>query len=466
MAWPMPMPIHAGAFRRNEGREESFDKRAIQAWVILNPMTKITYPVLARLFYAAVWCLALPISVAYLLYRGIAQPVFRQGLGERFSCYRVLAEKPIWLHAASLGEVNAATPLLLALRADYPDIDLLITCQTPAGRQRAQELAINRCRCIYLPFDLRFLTQRFMRHFQPRLALIFETEIWPNLFLSAKQSDIPLLVINARLTERSVRRYARFSALFARALALPDAILCQTYADARRFIQAGASSSTVTMAGNLKWDTAVDPQRVQAAMRERLQWPQRPVWMAVSTHEQEEPMVLDAHRKILARWPQALLLWAPRHVERFQPCVALAARQDFAIGTRSADVMPPSQAQVFLIDSHGELGTFMPCAEAVFVGGSLQAIGGHNVLEPAALGLPIIVGPHTRHFAEIVALLAESNALLQVPDAETMADSLLDLLSHPERASALGRNALACVAQSRGALEKTKALVAQRLVSG
>jgi 3-deoxy-D-manno-octulosonic-acid transferase len=428
-------------------------------------MTKITYPVLARLFYAAVWCLALPLSVAYLLYRSIAQPAFRQGLGERFTCYRIRVEKPIWLHAASLGEVNAATPLLLALRADYPDIDLLITCQTPAGRQRAQELAISRSSCIYLPFDLRFLTQRFMRRFQPRLALIFETEIWPNLFLSAKQSGIPLLVINARLTERSVRRYARFSALFARALALPDAVLCQTDADARRFIEAGASPAAVTMAGNLKWDTAIDPQRVQASKHERMQWLQRPVWMAASTHEQEEPMVLDAHRKILERWPHALLLWAPRHVERFQPCLALAERKGFAIGKRSAHGMPPPQAQVFLIDSHGELAAFMPCADAVFVGGSLQDIGGHNVLEPAALGLPIIVGPHTRHFAEIIALLADSEALLQVPDAEAMTDGLLDLLSHPERSSALGRNALACVAQSRGALEKTKALIAQRLVS-
>lgn len=465
MPYPMPMPSQAGAFLRNEGRVGSFDKRGIQAWVILNPMTKITYPVLARLFYTAVWCVALPLSLAYLLYRSAAQPAYRQGLGERFARYTASAARPIWLHAASLGEVNAAASLLRGLRAHYPDDDLLVTCQTPAGKQSALALGISRCSVVYLPFDLRCLTQRFMRRFRPRLALVFETEIWPNLFLSAKQAGMPLLVINARMTVRSARRYGRFSALFANALALADGVACQTEADAGRFIRAGAAAGKVTVTGNLKWDKAGDPLSAQAAKRLRAQWPQRPVWMAASTHEREEPMVLDAHRRILARWPEALLLWAPRHIERFQPAAALAAREGFVLSTRSADGGPSAQAQVFLIDSHGELATFMPCAEAVFVGGSLQDIGGHNVLEPAALGLPVLVGPHTRHFTEIVALLAAADALLQVPDSGALAEQLLHVLANPDRAAALGRNALACVAQSRGALQKTKALIAQRLVA-
>jgi 3-deoxy-D-manno-octulosonic-acid transferase len=428
-------------------------------------MTKITYPVLARLFYTAVWCAALPLSLAYLLYRSVAQPAYRQALGERFAHYTASSARPIWLHAASLGEVNAAAPLLRELRARYPDADLLITSQTPAGRQSALALGSSRCSCVYLPFDLRCLTQRFMRRFRPRLALIFETEIWPNLFLSAKQAGVPLLVINARMTARSERRYARFSGLFANALALADGVACQTDADARRFIQAGAKPGVVEVSGNLKWDKSADPMLEQAAKQLRVQWPQRPVWMAASTHEREEPMVLDAHRRILARWPEALLLWAPRHVERFQPAAALAAREGFVLSTRSIDGGPSARAQVFLIDSHGELAAFMPCADAVFVGGSLQDIGGHNVLEPAALGLPVLVGPHTRHFAEIVALLAEADALLQVPDSGALAEQLLQVLADPDRASALGRNALACVAQSRGALQKTKALIAQRLVA-
>jgi 3-deoxy-D-manno-octulosonic-acid transferase len=408
--------------------------------------------------------MALPLTITYLLYRSIAQPAYRQGLGERFARYTASAAKPIWLHAASLGEVNAAAPLLRELRLQYPEVDLLITCQTPAGKQSALALGISRCSCVYLPFDLRGFTQRFMRRFRPRLALIFETEIWPNLFLSAKQAGIPLLVINARMTERSAHRYARFSGLFANALALADGIACQTDADAQRFIKAGAPAADVAVTGNLKWDKAADLELEQGAARLRAQWPQNPVWMAASTHEREEPMVLDTHRKILARWPDALLLWAPRHVERFQPAAALAARAGFALSTRSAEGSPPPQAQVFLIDTHGELAAFMPCADVVFVGGSLQDIGGHNVLEPAALGLPIVVGPHTRHFAEIVALLADADALLQVPDAQALTEQLLRLLGEPAQAVALGRNALACVAQSRGALQKTKALIAQRFL--
>lgn len=464
MPWPMAMPSQAGAFFSNDGRAGSFDKRGIQAWVILNPMTKITYPALMRLFYAAVWCVALPLSLMYLLYRSIAQPAYRQGLGERFARYTGSAARPIWLHAASLGEVHAAAPLLRELRLQYPDVDLLITCQTPAGRQSALALGISRCGCVYLPFDLRGLTQRFMRRYQPRLALVFETEIWPNLFLSIKQAGVPLLVINARMTERSARRYARFGGLFANALALADGIACQTDADARRFIQTGARAGAVEVSGNLKWDMVIDPLLLQAAKRLRAQWPQRPVWMAASTHELEEPMVLAAHRRILARWPEALLLWAPRHVERFQPAAALAAREGFVLGTRSADRSPPAQAQVFLIDTHGELTGFMPCADAVFVGGSLQDIGGHNVLEPAAMGLPVLVGPHTRHFAEIVALLADADALLQVSDEAALAEQLLHLLADPVQAATLGRHAMSCVAQSRGALQKTKALITQRLL--
>jgi len=421
--------------------------------------------VLVRLFYAAVWCLALPLSLGYLLYRSIAQPAYRQGLGERFARYTASPENPIWLHAASLGEVNAAASLLRGLRAQYPDADLLITSQTPAGKQAALALGISRCSCVYLPFDLRGFTERFMRRFRPRLALVFETEIWPNLFLSAKQAAVPLLVINARMTERSARRYARFRALFGHALTMADGVACQTEADARRFINAGAPAAAVTVTGNLKWDKAADPELERRAAQLRAQWPQNPVWMAASTHEREEPMVLEAHRRVLARWPDALLLWAPRHVERFQAAAASAVRAGFALGTRSADGGPAPKAQVFLIDTHGELAAFMPCADVVFVGGSLQDIGGHNVLEPAALGLPIVVGPHTRHFAEIVALLAEADGLQQVPDAQALADQLLHLLGDPLRAAALGRNALGCVLQSRGALQKTKALIAQRFVA-
>ena len=426
-------------------------------------MTTITYPLILRFFYACLWCLLLPLAVLHLLYRSIRQPAYRQFIGERFGFYPNSLAKPIWLHAASLGELNAVASLLHDLRAEHPDVALLITCQTPAGRQAAQALKLDNCLCVYIPFDLSFATRRFIHHFQPRLALIVETEIWPNLYLSAHQANMPVLIINARMTERSFKRYSKLPTLFANTLVLVDGIACQTDADAQRFIALGAKPANVSISGNIKWDKRSEHSGIYSAQQRRKHWPQRPIWLAASTHADEESMVLAAHREILQHWPNALLLWAPRHIERFAPVAALLAAQGFNISTRSVDSAPSADAQVFLIDTLGELQDFMPCADVVFVGGSLQNIGGHNVLEPAALGLPIIIGPHTQHFAEIVAALKHAEALCEVPDAAAFTKQLLHLLNSPNEASQLGQNALRCVQQSLGALEKTKALIAQRL---
>ncbi len=384
-------------------------------------------------------------------------------MAERFAVYKTTLLKPIWLHAASLGEVNAAAALLRDLRAEHPDVALLITCQTPAGRQRAQALQLANCACVYIPFDLAWATRRFIRHFQPRLALIIETEIWPNLYLSARQANVPLLIINARMTARSFASYRKLHALFAHTLALVDGIACQTSADAERFIAMGARSANVSISGNIKWDVHAPDNTIKTAQHWRKNWPQRPIWLAASTHPDEEPMVLAAHRTVLQHWPTALLLWAPRHSERFAPVAAMLAAQGFRFSSRSLDNEPDAHAQVFLMDTLGELQRVMPCADVVFVGGSLQNIGGHNVLEPAVMGLPIIVGPYTQHFAEIISALKSASALLEVQDAEGLATQLLHLLNSPNDTALLGQNALQCVQQSMGALQKTKALIAQRL---
>lgn len=426
-------------------------------------MTTITYPLILRFFYACLWCLLLPLAVLHLFQRSIRQPAYRHFISERFSFYPNSLAKPIWLHAASLGEVNAVAPLLRDLRAEHPEVGLLITCQTPAGRQAAQALKLDNCLCVYSPFDLAWATQRFIQNFQPRLALIVETEIWPNLYLSAHQSNVPVLIINARMTERSFKRYSKLPKLFAHTLAVVDGIACQTEADSKRFIALGAKPAKVSISGNIKWDMRPEPSGIYSAQQRRTQWPQRPIWLAASTHNNEESMVLAAHREILQRWPNALLLWAPRHSERFAPVLELLTTQGLCVSARSVDVEPTADAQVFLIDTLGELQDFMPCADVVFVGGSLQNIGGHNVLEPAVLGLPIIVGPHTQHFAEIIAALKHAEALREVQDGEGLAQQLLQLLNAPNEASMLGQNALRCVQQSLGALEKTKALIAQRL---
>jgi 3-deoxy-D-manno-octulosonic-acid transferase len=423
-------------------------------------MASVSYPILPRLIYAALWLLAFPAVIGLLLFRSLAQPAYRRHLSERFAIYPPApAAAPLWCHAASMGEVHALKPLLLALRADFPDMPVLITCQTPAGRQAAQALELAACTTVYLPMDLRWLTRRFLAHFRPRAALIVETEIWPNLFQATHRTGIPLMMVNARMTERSLRRYRRFGGVFRGALTIPKAILCQSAADASRFIAAGARIDTVSVTGNLKWDLAMDAETMASDLRRRAAWTQTPVWMAASTHPNEETAVLAAHRAVLAQWPSALLVWAPRHPERFAAAAAAAEAQGFCVHKRSAQTEPTAAAQIFLIDTLGELRSFMPGMDLVFVGGSLQAIGGHNVLEPAAAGVPVLVGPHTAHFADSVTALREAGGLLQVSDADALLQEVTALLADPVRRQQMAVANTSCVAANRGALAKTKARV-------
>jgi 3-deoxy-D-manno-octulosonic-acid transferase len=423
-------------------------------------MASVSYPILSRLMYAALWVLALPAVILLLLFRSLAQPAYRRHLSERFSIYASPSGvAPLWCHAASMGEVHALKPLLLALRTDFPELPLLITCQTPAGRHAAQALALGSCTTVYLPMDLRWLTHRFLAHFRPRAALIVETEIWPNLFQATHRAGVPLMMVNARITERSLRRYRRFGGVFRAALTIPEAILCQSAADARRFVEAGARAEAVSVTGNLKWDLAVDAEMMASGLRRRAAWAQTPVWMAASTHPDEEAAVLSAHAAVLAQWPMALLVWAPRHPERFAAAVAAAQTRGLQVQRRSLQPEPSAQAQVFVLDTLGELRSFMPGMDLVFVGGSLQAIGGHNVLEPAAVGAPVLVGPHTAHFADSVAALSEAGGLLQVADADALVQQVTALLADPARRERMAVANSACVAANRGALETTKARV-------
>ncbi|WP_297800910.1 lipid IV(A) 3-deoxy-D-manno-octulosonic acid transferase [Arenimonas sp. GDDSR-1] len=429
-------------------------------------MASVSYPILPRLMYAALWLLALPAVILLLLFRSLAQPGYRRHLSERFAVYpSASAAAPLWCHAASLGEVHALKPLLLALRADFPDLPLLITCQTPAGRQAAQALKLAACSTVYLPIDLRWLTRRFLAHFRPRAALIVETEIWPNLFQAAQRAGIPVMMVNARMTERSLRRYRRFGGVFRGALSIPEAILCQSAADAARFVAAGAAADAVSVTGNLKWDLAGDAETQTSGLRRRAAWTQTPVWMAASTHPEEEAAVLAAHAAVLEQWPSALLIWAPRHPERFAAAAALAESRGLRVRRRSRQPEPSAQAQVFVIDTLGELRSFMPGMDLVFVGGSLQAIGGHNVLEPAAAGVPVLVGPHTAHFADSVAALADAGGLLQVADADDLRQCVTALLDDAARRTAMASANISCVMANRGALEKTKARVSPCLGS-
>ena len=430
---------------------------------MLVAMERLSYPILPRLIYAGLWCLLLPALLLFILFRSLRQPGYRRHLGERFGNYHTSCNAPIWLHAASLGEVKAAAPLLQALRAEHPALPLLITCQTPAGRQAAAALPFEDCHVVYLPFDAGWTVRRFLRHFNPRIALVFETEIWPVLFLETRRRGIALMIVNARMTERSLSRYRRIGGVLRAAMAMPDAIACQSSEDAARYRKAGADAAAVCVTGNIKWDLVPAPERVAEAERQRRAWPQQPVWLVASSHEHEEAAVLSMHRALLARHPQALLLWAPRHPERFNAVVTAIEMQGLAVARRSTQPWPDERTRVFVIDTMGELSAFMPCADVVFVGGSLQAIGGHNVMEPAVYGLPILVGPHTAHFADSVAALKAGGGLIQCPDAGTLQSELAALVEDESRRMHMAKANADTVAVNCGALEKTKALVSRRL---
>ena len=430
---------------------------------MLIAMERISYPILSRLIYSALWYGLLPVLLLIILLRSIRQSGYRRNLGERFSFYPTRTVAPIWLHAASLGEIKAATPLLEALRSEYPTLSLLITCQTPAGRLAATALPFNDCHVVYLPFDIGWMVRRFLRHFKPRIALVFETEIWPVLFLEVHRSATPLMIINARMTGRSLTRYSRVGGVFRAALALPDIIACQNRENAARYLQAGASAEALCVTGNIKWDFAPDRNQIDQTKAQRAVWPQRPVWMAASTHELEEAAVLKMHAALSVSHPHALLLWAPRHPERFGAVASQAEALGYSCTRRSLQAWPDSRTQIFIIDTLGELPGFMPCADVVFVGGSLQAIGGHNVMEPAAYGKPILVGPYTSNFSDSVEVLRQAGGLLQCADAETMQIDLLELLADESKRVKMAKANADAMAENQGALEKTKALINQRL---
>lgn len=428
------------------------------------PMPETTGQRAWRALYSGTLRLALPFSLYHLIWRGLRQREYFDRWSERFAFYRDpgLGEC-LWLHAVSVGEVNAAAPLLAALRRAHPGREWLVSTTTPTGSARARALWGDSVRHAYLPYDLPGAVRSFLDQFRPRLGIVMETEIWPNLYAELRRRSVPVLIANARLSERSLRGYRLIAPLLRAALAGVQRITAQSRADADRYLRLGASPSAVCVTGNLKFDQAV-PDGIEAQARIwRGQWGARPVWIAASTHEDEEPMVLAAHRAVLERWPQALLLWAPRHPERFSAVTAAGERAGFRLRTRREHGLPERDSQVFVIDTLGELMAFYAAADLAFVGGSLQPVGGHNLLEPAALGLPVLVGPHTFNFVDIAALLARAGALRQVQDGPGLASALVAWLADPELMRRLGDQGRTSIASERGALAKTVDIVAALL---
>ena len=409
-----------------------------------------------RAAYSVALVVLLPITLYHLVWRGFRQPAYFQRWGERYARYPTPTEPtPVWVHAVSVGEVNAIAPLVQRLLAQAPGRRLVITTITPTGSARVQALWGERVEHVYLPYDLKRFMRHFLAHFKPSVALIVETELWPNMLFACRDAGVSVCILNARLSARSLRGYQVLDALIRRALGTVKRVCAQSRLDGERFIRLGAHRDAVVATGNLKFD--VNPPEGIDALKQVFSHHagQRPVWIAASTHPEEEAFVLSAHRRVRQRWPDALLIWAPRHPERFKGVADQARAQGMRVSTRSVNDWPDTSDAVFVLDTLGDLGRFYAVADIAFVGGSLQMVGGHNMLEPAIIGVPIITGPHLFNFSDISQRMRDAHAMRVVQDPAEFEAALMQLFESPEERTRMKNAAHALVVQGRGALDNT-----------
>ncbi len=416
--------------------------------------------ILSRL-YSLLLYLALPLVLLRLLWRSRRAPAYRRRWRERLGLY---GDQPmragLWIHAVSVGEAQAAEPLIKHFLDRYPEDGVMVTTTTPTGSDRVRALFEERVRHVYTPFDLIPVMDRFLGRVRPRLVVVMETEIWPNMLRACCMRGIPVVLANARLSPGSAQGYARLGGFTRETFARIRTIAAQGAADAERFRALGAPADRVQVVGSIKFDV-----RVPASLRERAEvmrriWDtQRPVWVAASTHEGEEEQILAAHRQILARLPMALLVLVPRHPERFERVATLVTRQGFKLVRRSKDGPGDPEATVFLGDTMGELQVFLAAADAAFIGGSLVPVGGHNLLEAAAVGVPAAIGPEVFNFAGITRLLVSEGAAVQVGNIQELVRCIGDWLCDAALRARIGENGRRVVEENRGALKRLLSLL-------
>lgn len=412
-----------------------------------------------RFLYRLALYAAVPAICALYLWRGLRERSYWANFRERFGFGPPGAPHGLWLHAVSVGEVQACAPLVSALRARHAGLPLTITTFTPTGAARARALFVGIAAVRYVPYDLPGAVRRFLTRVQPRLAVIFETELWPNLYAECARRRVPLVLASARLSPRSLARYAHLGALFRDTVASAAVVAAQERADAERFRALGAAPGSTHVTGNVKFDFELpaDLSARGARLRE-LYAPGRPVWIAGSTHEGEEQALLAAHQQVRATHARALLVLAPRHPPRFAQ-VAQTLEQAKVSYARRSQAPAAGEYEVLLLDTLGELLEFYAASQVAFVGGSLVPVGGHNLLEPAALGLPILTGPYNFNGAEIARLLVTSGAAEVVADAAATATRVSALLGDSQARARMGEAGSAVIAANRGAVRRLLALI-------
>jgi 3-deoxy-D-manno-octulosonic-acid transferase len=410
-----------------------------------------------RRIYSFTLYLFIPFVLLRLFWLGFRNPDYRRRWKERFGFPDKITshDKIIWVHAVSVGEVQASRPLVNGLLEEYSDCKILITTMTPTGADSVKQYFGEEVRHLYLPYDLPASVKQFISAIDPSILIVMETELWPNLFHYCHENNIPVVVVNARMSEKSARGYRRLSSLTRSTLQNISLIVAQGQRDAKRLIALGADSDKVSVTGNLKFDIYF-PHSVteQAQALRRYLSVNRPVWIAASTHEGEEKIILDAFDKILNKQSQCLLVIVPRHPERSAGVRDLCTRRNLNVLCKSDNRECDESIRVFILDSLGELPMYYAAADVAFVGGSFTEIGGHNMLEPASLGVPVIMGPHVFNFQEISQLLLDEGAAWKVDSADELSDKVSSLLDDANLRHSTGERGKNIVLKNRGNVGK------------
>lgn len=411
-----------------------------------------------RVAYTALAYALLPLARVRLAWRARTEPAYLEHVGERFGRYDGVSDgRVVWVHAVSVGETRAAEPLIRALAARYPSEHILITHMTPTGRRTSETLFGDRVRRCYLPYDYPGAVERFLDQFRPRLGVIMETEIWPNLIHACASRGVPLVLANARLSERSCRRYRRVLPLVREALRNLAGIAAQSEADARRLTVLGAAHARVRVTGNLKFDVTASEEQMLLGQRWRETFAERDVIVAASTRDGEEALLVDAFLHLGT--PRTLLVIVPRHPQRFAEVASLLERRAISFAARSAGPLVVEETRVLVGDSMGEMAAYYAAADVAIIGGSLLPFGGQNLIEACAVGKPVVLGPYTYNFQEAAEQAVEAGAAVRVQTAEGAIRAALDVIAKPDVRRSMESHAIAFSRAHQGATQRVMKLI-------
>jgi len=412
--------------------------------------------------YRLVLYLFLPVLLIRLVLRGFSNPAYWRRWRERFALDRQsLHRADLWVHAVSVGEVRAATPLILAILERSPSLCIVVTTMTPTGADQLRKSLQDKVRHCYAPYDYPGAVARFLARVRPSLLIVLETEIWPNIVTACYRHDTPVIFTNVRMSARSHRGYRYLHSLIAPVLANISAFGVQSRADAERIIDLGGDASRVTVTGSIKFEVQLSPSLREVALVERRQWgSDREVWVAGSTHDGEEEMLLAVYDEVKRQHPKLLLVLAPRHPERFAAVVRLCRRAGYTVVRRTEQQgAVPHNTDVYVADTMGELPMFYSASEVAYVGGSWTPVGGHNILEVCAVGVPVLFGPYMFNFSEISQIVLQRQAGRQIKSPNELAAVLHEYLDDANLRFATGEAGRVVVEENRGALQHTKTLL-------